>query len=85
MTTDSVACVPHINSEFRSDGSILLRTSSALERYPQRATERLLYWAERTPDRIFLAVRNSEGNWRELTYAEDRSIKKQCLNGEGHL
>jgi feruloyl-CoA synthase len=36
-------------------------------------TERLDYWAERAPERVFLAQRGPEGSWIRLTYAQARS------------
>jgi feruloyl-CoA synthase len=44
-------------------------------------------WAEAAPDRVFLAERDAEDNWRELTYAEaaERSGRlAQTLLDRGH-
>ena len=52
------------------DGTIRARSPHPLGDYPARLTERLEHWAERAPERIFLAKRGPEGAWRRLTYAE---------------
>ena len=52
------------------DGTIRARSPHLLGDYPARLTERLEHWAERTPERTFLAKRGPEGAWRRLTYAE---------------
>jgi feruloyl-CoA synthase len=52
-----------------------LRAEQPLEGYAQRMTDRLVHWAETTPDRVFIArrVRNvdgSTGDWQKITYRE---------------
>jgi feruloyl-CoA synthase len=59
--------------ERKPDGTIYVRSALELGPYPQRMTDRLDYWAERTPDRTFIAQRTKEGPWRRLTYAEAAS------------
>jgi feruloyl-CoA synthase len=55
--------------ERRGDGTILMRSPHALQPYPRALTERLAYWAEAAPERIFLAQRDAGGGWRTLSYA----------------
>ena len=57
--------------ERRADGCVLLRSPHELGPYPRRLTERLDYWAERAPGRVFLAQRDGAG-WRTLTFAQAR-------------
>jgi feruloyl-CoA synthase len=52
------------------DGSVVLRSRVALGAYPRTLTERLVHWAERTPEAPFLARRDGGGPFRVLTYAE---------------
>jgi feruloyl-CoA synthase len=59
-------------TERRADGCLVLRSPDRLPDYPRRLTERLDHWAERAPDRVFLAQRGPAG-WAELTYAQARS------------
>ncbi len=62
--------------EHRPDGTLYVRSPRPLGPYPDRLTERLEYWAGRSPDRVFLAQRDSSGAWREITYDETlRSVR----------
>jgi feruloyl-CoA synthase len=62
---------PDCAVERRPDGTLLIRARAALGPYPDRITERLIHWAERTPDRVFMADRDPVGGaWRKVTYAE---------------
>jgi feruloyl-CoA synthase len=57
----------------RRDGSLVLRPLHPLGPYPDKLTERLDHWAAHTPDRIFLAERDRNGEWRTATYAQLRA------------
>src|SRR6201998_2358709 len=61
---------PTVSIERKGDGTIYLRPKTALADYPARITDRLRHWAEAAPDRVFMAERDSGGDWRKLTYAE---------------
>ena len=61
---------PDCTVERRPDGTLLMRNRAALDPYPARITERLIHWAERTPDRVFMADRDPAGGWRTITYGE---------------
>jgi feruloyl-CoA synthase len=61
--------IPSIEMEHRPDGVILLRSRSALEPHPPHLGAVLCGWAERTPERVFLAERRSDGV-RRVTYGE---------------
>jgi feruloyl-CoA synthase len=63
-------CDPSISIERRADGTVYLRPKATLGEYPLRITERLHYWAEAAPNRIFMAERGPGGGWRQITYAE---------------
>ena len=52
------------------DGSILFSLEQPLADFPEKITEKLTFWAEKTPDKTFIARRNSEGNWQKISYAE---------------
>ncbi|HEY1978979.1 MAG TPA: feruloyl-CoA synthase [Xanthobacteraceae bacterium] len=56
--------------EVRRDGTMLLRSPHPLQPHPQKITERLIYWADAEPERVFLAKRGANGGWRTLTYAQ---------------
>jgi feruloyl-CoA synthase len=57
-------------------GSIYIRSIYPLGSYPDRLTDSLDYWAEHTPDRVFLAQRDETGAWRARTYAETRAAAR---------
>ena len=50
--------------------TVYMQSRHRLGAYPSRITERLEYWADRAPDRVFLAQRDATGLWRRVTYAE---------------
>jgi feruloyl-CoA synthase len=52
------------------DGSIILRSTLALEAHPDKITQRLEHWAKAAPERTFLAQRKPDGAWRTLSYAQ---------------
>jgi feruloyl-CoA synthase len=56
--------------ERRSDGAIVLRSPHPLPAFPQKLTERLVHWANATPNCVFLAQRDASGAWRTLSYAD---------------
>ena len=51
---------------------IILRPTRPLGDYHRQMGIPLRLWAERSPDRLFLAERNPDGEWRKVTYAEAR-------------
>jgi len=56
--------------ERAADGTIVLQSPHPLARYPDRLTDRLEQWADRTPDRVLFAQRNNAGGWRTVSYSE---------------
>jgi feruloyl-CoA synthase len=60
--------------ERRADGTQVLRSTEALEPYPQRVTDALEHWARVAPDRVFVARRDPRvpggGDWIGITYAQ---------------
>jgi feruloyl-CoA synthase len=62
--------VPHdVVREDHVDGSILLRSNVPLGPVAKNTGVWLHDWAEKSPDRVFIAERSAKG-WRELRYAE---------------
>lgn len=58
-----------ITMERRGDGAILVTPVNPLPSYAASMCERLEFWAEQTPDKVFMAERQGEG-WRKITYGE---------------
>ncbi|MCO6386575.1 feruloyl-CoA synthase [Aliihoeflea sp. 40Bstr573] len=54
----------------RDSDVIRVRAKASLDPYPRSLIDRLRHWAEIAPDRIFLADRGPEGEWRRLTYSQ---------------
>jgi feruloyl-CoA synthase len=71
---------PALVTERRADGVLYLRSSQPLPAYPRALTERLEYWAEQAPDRLFFAQRDAGGGWRRITYAQMRSRARRVAS-----
>jgi feruloyl-CoA synthase len=69
---------PDIGYERRADGTVFLYSNIELEPHPFRLTEKLKFWAETTPDNIFIGQRDNAGIWRNLTYKETFNAVK-CI------
>ncbi|RCK46520.1 feruloyl-CoA synthase [Thalassospira profundimaris] len=61
----------------RDDGTIYLRSGETPDDYPRAITDKLDYWAEHTPDQVFLADRDSSGAWQTRTYRQTRQEVRQ--------
>ena len=66
------------------NGNIHVKNKQALAEYPERITDKLCYWADKQADKTFLARRDSQGNWQELSYGDTlqqvESIAQSLLN-----
>ncbi len=51
-------------------GELLVRNVRPLPPYAKHLTERLDAWAQKCPDRIWLAARNARGDWDMVSYAD---------------
>lgn len=56
--------------ETRPDGALVLRSTEALQSYPERLSDKLAFWAKEAPDRVFVAKRVNGGDWRTITFAQ---------------
>src|SRR5438477_11465258 len=71
MSTKALTFAPReLSIERRSDGTLILRSPVELGRCDWRITDFLPIWANSVPDRIFLAQRNANGEWDEITYSK---------------
>jgi feruloyl-CoA synthase len=61
---------PDVVLEQRPDGTIYIRAGQPLGAHHGKLSEPLEKWARLFPDRVFLAQRDAEGRWRQLTYAQ---------------
>ncbi len=55
--------------ERRPDGSLLVNPDEPLGAYPKVLTDRVSRWASEFPERICIAKRDANGDWRRLSYA----------------
>ncbi|WP_136636758.1 feruloyl-CoA synthase [Pseudooceanicola onchidii] len=60
---------PDLQWDKRADGSWLIWRGDDIAPYPDRMTDRIDHWAERTPDTIWMAERDGD-DWRTVTYAQ---------------
>ena len=76
---DSVATAPYravrlekpdLDVTHRADGSILIHSRQRLGPYPDRLTDRLVHWAQKTPDTTLFAARDPSGAWRTISYRQ---------------
>jgi feruloyl-CoA synthase len=51
-------------------GAMLVKPDEALRPYPKVLTDRLDHWAKVAPQRVCIAKRGPDGEWRELTYLQ---------------
>ena len=70
--------------EFGGGGAAYVRSRRALGSYPRSIVDTLDDWAAAAPDRVLIADRGPDGEWRRLTYAEaaerSRSIAQYLLD-----
>jgi feruloyl-CoA synthase len=70
----------------RDDAVILIKPEESLRPYPRVLTDRIAHWAKLSPDRICIAKRGPDQEWRRLTYADVfaaiRSIGQALLDRE---
>ena len=63
---------PHIESVYRPDGTVLLRSSDPLREHSADLAEPLLRWSVRRPDAVLAAQWEDPHGWRTLTYRDAR-------------
>lgn len=71
MSTNGLRFAPReLSIERRTDGTLILSSPIQLEQCDWRITDFLPTWANSAPDRIFLAQRNTNGEWDKITYRQ---------------
>ena len=79
--------IGHPAVEVLEVGGILhMRSLETLEPMPERLLDRLVHWAQIRPGHTFIAARDSDGQWRRISYAqmlEDVRAIAQSLLGYG--
>lgn len=58
------------------DGTLRVASRRPLGDYPRTLVDMLDHWAAQAPERVFLADRGPDGEWRRVTYAEARTAAR---------
>ena len=56
--------------ETRADGSQVIRSTEALQTFPDSLIDSLSQWARQAPERTLVARRGPDGEWRRISYAQ---------------
>ena len=72
---------PAVTVERRDDGIVYLRPKMALGEYPLRMTDLLHHWAGAEPNRIFMAERDGDRGWRQITYSQLLTASRHVASG----
>ena len=67
--------VTQVSTRSGDNGIVYMQAAQDLQPYPTRLTDRLLHWAQTTPDQTWMAQRlknadGSTGDWRHISYAQ---------------
>lgn len=78
--------VTRINLREQADGTRYVKAELALDPYPKRMTDRLLHWAQETPNRTLFARRRknadaSFGDWQHISYAQALDSARHIAQG----
>ncbi|MDP5117100.1 MAG: AMP-binding protein, partial [Burkholderiaceae bacterium] len=74
--------ITSVQVETQDNGVQYVLADVPLEPYPQRMTDKLVHWANETPDRTYVARRQrlsggSTGEWQRLSYAQAFTFAKR--------
>lgn len=61
---------PRVSLEGSLETGFLFTSKIPLEAYKENLGQMLRHWNQQTPERTFLAERQGDGDWRQLSYAE---------------
>jgi feruloyl-CoA synthase len=61
---------PRISIEGSPETGFLFTSALTLQPYRENLGQMLRHWGQHSPDRIFLAERQNDDDWRQLSYAE---------------
>ena len=61
---------PRVSLEGSPETGFLFTSAVPLQPYRENLGQMLRHWGQKSPERIFLAERQSGGDWRQLSYAE---------------
>lgn len=61
---------PQLDWEERPDGSFRVWRKDTLPPYPRHMSERIFDWADKTPDRTWMAERGADGEWIRVSFRQ---------------
>lgn len=61
---------PDLRVETRADGAIIVSQTQSLPQFSRAITEKFMYWAHLDPERLWMAERGPDGEWRRMTYGD---------------
>jgi feruloyl-CoA synthase len=67
IKTAKIDIIKEVNTE---GGDIILKSTNILKKRPHRMTQRLVHWAKKAPNKVFLGHKDINGKWQTLTYAQ---------------
>ncbi len=67
--------------ERAANGCLYVRSPRKLGGYPEKITQRLEHWAQRSPETIFLAQRDANQRWRTLNFRETLEKTRSLAQG----
>jgi feruloyl-CoA synthase len=70
-----------IEVERRADGAMLLRPTARIADYPERVTDTLELWADKSPGTTLIARRGSDGAWQYVSYAQALDRVRRLADG----
>ncbi|MEY4538297.1 MAG: hypothetical protein RLZZ306_54 [Bacteroidota bacterium] len=71
MITDNIFGPNATKKMIQKDTSILFELEQSLADFPSTITEKLIFWAEKTPDKPFISQRISPAtDWKSVSYSE---------------
>jgi len=72
---------PKLEVTRRADGVILIEQTEPLGGWGRALPDRLVHWATKEPDRIFLARRDHGGDWQQLSYGQVLTLVRRIGAG----
>lgn len=72
---------PHISTEQRSDGSILIRSNDALDYYTPSIIHSFRAGSQEYPDRLLVAERGPDDQWQKASWGEIRIAVDRLAQG----
>jgi feruloyl-CoA synthase len=67
---------PRYDLTHQTDGTILLRAQASLAPFPERMTDKLIYWAQHRPEQPLFVAQEAPDTWRAISYSTALQIAR---------